>query len=199
MAVVEQVREWEQRDNETPQAYEAFKTYLELGASRSLVKTAQMFGKSETLMAEWSKPTAHGWVRRALMYDRHQARALNEAILAGKASMRQRLSQQAMNMQLRAATRIHNMTDAEIRALTPAQTVAFLRCSSEVEMKARNIPESEIDAAERDDAPTFNINFIPSRPEGMTAVRMRTGEAGYIPSERVDEFLAEFPDAVAVR
>jgi DNA-binding transcriptional regulator YiaG len=141
----------------------------------------------------------HGWVRRALLYDRHEARAINEEMMAGKAGMRRRLAQQAMNLQHRAGTRIKDMTPSEIARLTPAQVVSFLRAAAEIETKARTVSDSELGQSERDDAPTFNINFIPSRPEGMTAVRMRTGEAGYIPSERVDEFLAEFPDAVAVR
>jgi hypothetical protein len=41
---------------------------------------------------------------------------------------------------------------------------------------------------ERDDVPIFNINFIPSRPEGMVACRLTTGHAGYILRERVAEF-----------
>lgn len=91
------------------------------------------------------------------------------------------------------------MSDTEIAALTPAQSVAFFRAAATVEMAARKIPDSELDQAERDDAPTFNITFLPGRPEGMTSVRMRTGEVGYIPAERVPEFLEAYPDAVAIQ
>jgi len=133
------------------------------------------------------------------MWDRHQARLANETILLGTSAMRQRLTQQAMNMQLRAAKRIHDMTDAEIAVLTLAQAVAFFKAVAETEMKVRNIPQSEIDASERDDAPTFHITFLQGRPEGMMSVRLTTGEVGYIPSERVPEFLEAYPDAVAVQ
>jgi hypothetical protein len=195
----EVLKEWERRDNESPEAYEAFQAYLNLGPTRSLARTGQVLGKSTTLMEDWSTPNKHGWVRRALLWDRHQARLMNEVVLLGTASMRQRLTNQAMNMQLRAAKKIHDMSDQEIAALTPAQSVAFFRAAATVEMAARKIPDSELDQAERDDAPTFNITFLQGRPEGMVSVRMRTGEVGYIPAERVAEFLVEYPDAVAIQ
>jgi hypothetical protein len=51
---------------------------------------------------------------------------------------------------------------------------------------------------ERNDVPTINITFIPERPEGMVACRLATGEPGYIPRERLAEFVAAHPDAVAI-
>jgi hypothetical protein len=51
---------------------------------------------------------------------------------------------------------------------------------------------------ERDDVPTFTIQFIPLRPEGMVGCRLTTGQTGYIPRERVAEFLAAYPDSVVI-
>jgi hypothetical protein len=79
-------------------------------------------------------------------------------ILLGTAAMRQRLTNQAMRMQLRAAQKIHDRTDSEIADLTPAQSVAFFHAAATVEMAARKIPDSELDQAERDDAPTLRIS-----------------------------------------
>jgi hypothetical protein len=56
----------------------------------------------------------------------------------------------------------------------------------------------EANAVKRDDVPTFNIQFIPKRPEGMVACRLSTGQPGYILRERVAEFLAAHPDAVVI-
>lgn len=94
----EVLKEWEQRENESPEAFEAFQTYLKLGVGRTLVKVAQELGKSTPLMEDWSRPARHGWVRRALMWDRHQARIVTEGVPLGTAQMRQRLTNQAMNM-----------------------------------------------------------------------------------------------------
>jgi hypothetical protein len=152
-----------------------------------------------SLIERWSKPSMHGWVRRAQMYDRHEARVLNEEMLVGKAAMRKRLAVQAQNLQHLAYQRVQQMTPKEIAELSPAQFVALFKVGAEYEMKAREIPQEEIEAGERDNVPTIHVHFIPTRPAGYTAVRLGTGQGGYIPDGRVDEFRAKYPDAVIIR
>jgi hypothetical protein len=69
---------WEQQKKESAKAYEAFKTYLELGASRSLEMVSQKLGKSKTICDRWSR--THQWVKRALAYDQHIAAIQEKAI-----------------------------------------------------------------------------------------------------------------------
>lgn len=63
---------WERQPAESAPAYEAFRTYREMGADRSTAKVAHQLGKSKTLMDRWSR--AHAWVVRATAWDREQER-----------------------------------------------------------------------------------------------------------------------------
>ena len=68
-------QEWERQPRETPQAFEAFAIYRDLGSARSVRKVGAQLGKTETLMSRWS--SRWHWVRRARAYDEHlQAIAL---------------------------------------------------------------------------------------------------------------------------
>lgn len=188
------VRSWERLENETDQAWEAFSTYLDLGSDRSLAKTAHKLGKSTPLMEGWS--TRHGWQKRVLAYDRHAARITNERIILGTADMRQRNITLAQHVQQKAAMRILSMSDAEIKALTPAQTIAFFKAATDAEIKARMIPDSELLGADRDDAPTFVIQIMRGADEGQVGVRLPDGQAGYIAASEVERFKIDFPEAV---
>lgn len=195
----EQLQHWEQREAESSEAFAAFETYRLMGQSRSLAKTAAQLGKSVQLIEQWAAPRRHEWRKRVLAWDRHEARYINNEVLAGTAAMRQRLTSHAISMQLRAASVIQDMTPDDLRRLTPAQIVAFFKAGADVEMKARAIPVGELEADVRAAVPTFTISFIPSKPDGMVSVRLSTGEAGCIPAERVDEFLADNVGSVAIR
>ncbi len=53
---------WERQEGESSKAFEAFATYRDLGAQRSLAKVGQILGKSTALMERWSRQ--HDWVAR---------------------------------------------------------------------------------------------------------------------------------------
>lgn len=60
---------WERQPDEGDAAWEAFRTYRDMGATRSTAKVAQQLSKSKQLMDRWSG--AHAWVVRARGYDGH--------------------------------------------------------------------------------------------------------------------------------
>ena len=45
---------WERQKGETPQAFEAFSIYRDMGSSRSTAKVGRKLGKSKNLMDRWS-------------------------------------------------------------------------------------------------------------------------------------------------
>lgn len=192
----ENLKPWERQDNESDQAFEAFELYRLQGQVRSLAKAARDLGKSTTLLEGWS--TKHGWRLRVLAWDRHEARLLNEKIIIGRADMRARLINQAQNMQLKAASRVANMSEADIRALSPAQVVAFFRAAADAEVKARSIPDVEMEGAERDTAPTFVIQVLRGADTGQIGVRLPDGTAGYIAGSELERFKADYPEAVVL-
>lgn len=58
---------WTRREEETTPAYDAFRTYLNQGGSRSTANVAQELSKSKTQIDRWSGQ--HSWVERARAYD----------------------------------------------------------------------------------------------------------------------------------
>ena len=62
-------KEWERGEDETAKAYEAFRTYRDMGASRSLSLVSERIGKSMRLLKKWS--VTHGWTSRSIAYDQY--------------------------------------------------------------------------------------------------------------------------------
>jgi hypothetical protein len=62
---------FDQQPREGSKAYEAFRTYLEMGPERSLVKTAKDLGKTIRLIESWSRKW--GWQARVQAHGAHLA------------------------------------------------------------------------------------------------------------------------------
>ena len=60
---------WDRQEKETPKQYDYFKTFLDLGALRSIPKVQQKCGKSATYLEKLS--SRNNWLARADAYDRY--------------------------------------------------------------------------------------------------------------------------------
>jgi len=60
---------WDRQEKETPRQYDYFKTFLDLGALRSIPKVQQKCGKSATYLEKLS--SRNNWIARADAYDRY--------------------------------------------------------------------------------------------------------------------------------
>ncbi len=63
---------WQRQPTESAKAFNAFKTYRDMGASRSLEKVREKLARTagyDRQLQEWS--SQHGWVARAVAYDAH--------------------------------------------------------------------------------------------------------------------------------
>lgn len=69
---------FEQQPRESNKAFAAFKTYLELGAERSLATTAAKLGKSKRMMEKWSRK--FDWPARVQAHAAHLATVERQAI-----------------------------------------------------------------------------------------------------------------------
>lgn len=58
---------WTIRPGESSRSYQAFRTYMLMGTSRSVAKAAEVEGKSTTLLENWCAD--HKWVERCKAYD----------------------------------------------------------------------------------------------------------------------------------
>jgi hypothetical protein len=68
--------DWTRRPGESTQAYQAFRRYRDLGASRSVAKVAQELAKSRSLVVRWC--TKFDWVERCRLFDQDQERRERE-------------------------------------------------------------------------------------------------------------------------
>jgi hypothetical protein len=193
LAKASDIKAWERQSTDTEKAFEAFETYLRMGTARSLVKVAERCGKHPSLMERWSKRDR--WQERAVAYDRHEARIVNEQIFLGTAEMRKRMVNQALGMQARAQQRIIKMSDEEIAELKPTEILGLMRVAADMERKARDIPEDQFAFA---DMPVFQIQVIQPGGEGMVGVQLADGRVGYIARSHVDEFRNDYPDALVL-
>ena len=69
---------FEQQNRESNEAFAAFKTYLELGAQRSLATVAEKHGKSKTMIERWSR--RFDWPARVQAHAAHLALVERQAI-----------------------------------------------------------------------------------------------------------------------
>ncbi len=60
---------WEQFEGETPQAYEAFTVYRDLGAGRTYTAVAEKLRKSVSLIRRWKEKWI--WAERAAAWDKN--------------------------------------------------------------------------------------------------------------------------------
>lgn len=192
------IQPWEQQENESPEAYEAWTTYLDMGPERNIRAVALKLGKSDTLVFRWSGPQMHGWQARLRAWNRHEARVVNERVVLGKAAQREKQIKIGSNLQVQALKKLTAMSPEEISKLSVNEMVALLKAGVEFETKARAVPQSELDASERYDVPAITVEFLEGKPDNMVPVRLADGTTGYIPALNVDAFKVEYPDAVVV-
>jgi hypothetical protein len=118
------LKPWERRPGESPQAFEAFSAYLEMGADRSLRALGQKLNKSFTLMGDWSRNW--DWVERSSAYDSHMAgermKALRKEIKARYARFG-KVSDQLM------MTAIEAVKGIASNELSPQDALSFIRLS----------------------------------------------------------------------
>jgi hypothetical protein len=79
---------WTRRPNESSPAYEAFRTYMRLGLSRTLKKTAEELGKQPAVMGAWS--SKHNWRDRCAAYDTYVTTAEVDGMKSQITATRQR-------------------------------------------------------------------------------------------------------------
>ena len=112
--MAKQANIWEPLEGESSKNYEAFSIYRDMGIQRGIRKVAQELGKSETLMARWSKQ--YNWVERAAAWDAEQDRIVRQQQLEDIKKMRKQHADIAYSMLIKAARALKRLPDDEIKA-----------------------------------------------------------------------------------
>lgn len=126
---------WERTTDETPQAWEAFTAYRDLGIARSLAKVGKALGKSTTLIEGWS--VRHGWVARVEAWDAEQDRDRRAEHAESLASMTTRHVTVAQKMLDIVTKRLETLRPED---LTPHQLARLARDAVSIERMALGEP-----------------------------------------------------------
>ena len=93
---IQEPEPWERQLNESPQAFEAFAAYRDMGAARSNAKVSRLLCKSKALMDRWS--SEHDWVKRVAAWDAEKDRVARQTQLSDIKAMRERHASIAKKM-----------------------------------------------------------------------------------------------------
>jgi len=128
----DEIQPWEQQPGESTKAFEAFRTYRDMGTERSVRKVSRQLTKSETLLKRWS--SAYDWPERAHAYDRELDRQAHDAAVKELRDMTNRHIRIAMQLQQKAVQALQNI---EAEQLTPNMTLKFMKMATELEKNNR--------------------------------------------------------------
>ena len=142
---------WEQQDGEGTRAFEAFQTYRDMGAERSLVKVARKLGKSSTIVERWSR--LWDWVNRVREYDREMDRQAHEQAVKSVRKMTERHVTIAMQLQAKALKALNKLDDEDLGA---KMVLEYLMRATELERISRYLQNDEA-ANSEDEMPQIVI------------------------------------------
>ena len=125
-------KSWERQPKESPQAYEAFKLYCELGDKRSLRKVEEELNKSHALIGRWS--SAWNWKNRSRDYDNDLRRQEFAEAQRAQRKMQERQMQTAMLLQKKAVQALDKL---QIEDLTPSEILRFISEGARLERETR--------------------------------------------------------------
>lgn len=123
---------WERLEGESVKAYEAFTTYLNLGAARSQKAVSEELSKSRQLIGRWS--ATYKWVERTAAYDADiQQKAHADAVKKAR-KMSERHISIALKLQEKA---LAALAETDPKDIDPKNLLAFLREATKLERENR--------------------------------------------------------------
>lgn len=132
---------WERREGETGQAWEAFRTFRDLGDTRTLIAVATELHKSYTLIRRWC--SRHEWDKRVRAYDNELQRQELEAV-------KKRRKKDAANIYNLAShifdKGIKGLNQMDTSKMTPREILKYLETAVELQERANR---AEIESLEQ--------------------------------------------------
>jgi hypothetical protein len=116
---------WERQPGESAAAFAAFRHYLELGPTRTLIAVARQLGKNRSLIYRWGE--RHGWMTRGYVYDLTRARDEEALSRQAREEMAQRLLKDAEGLQKLSMAAIRKLVrrDPETNELMLSEEVDY--------------------------------------------------------------------------
>lgn len=152
---------WERQFNESPQAFEAFAAYRDMGAARSNAKVSRLLCKSKALMDRWS--SEHDWVKRAAAWDAEKDRVARQTQLSDIKAMRDRHAAIAKKMLDTADSALSNINPQEVSTNEIARLVEI---ASKLERISRGDVGEVIEERDGGDAVSPVQIYVPDNGRG---------------------------------
>ncbi|WP_195985365.1 hypothetical protein [Clostridium sp. D33t1_170424_F3] len=130
---------WERQPGESAKAYEAFASYRDFGAERSIQKVSQALSKSLTLIKRWS--SEWNWVERSRAWDNELAQQAKAAAVKRVRDMTGRHINIAMQLQKKA---LEALAALDLEEMSPKDIKEFIKAATELE-RANRLAEAELD------------------------------------------------------
>lgn len=132
------MEEWERQPGESSQAFEAFVTYRDMGAQRSIRSAASRLGKSHKLLERWS--ARFKWGDRAAAFDAHMDSIAVMAQEGARREMAERQAKIGMDMQELAAQSLDGLAAG---GLTVNEVVRMMETGVKIERAARGCDDAK--------------------------------------------------------
>lgn len=145
---------WERQEGESDKAYEAFTTYRDMGASRSVAKVGKKLGKTTTHLEEWC--SKFSWVDRAKAWENEQDRILRLQQIEEIRDMRKRHADLAVKMLEKALEGLRLLTPDELNAVSIGRIVEV---ASRLEQKSRGDTTDAVEMREAEEKQTSPVLF----------------------------------------
>lgn len=127
---------WERQKGESAQAFEAFSTYLEMGADRSIRAVGQKLDKSRQQIGKWS--STWNWQERVRAYDNELEKEARRKAVADRKNMVDRHIGIAMQLQKKA---LQALKDLSVEDMTPKDIKEYIKMATDLERLNRTLEE----------------------------------------------------------
>lgn len=134
---------WERQKGESEKAYEAFATYRDMGAERSITKVAQSLNKTRALIGRWSSQWS--WTERARAYDNELEKEVRAKAVKDRRAMTERHIGIAMQLQKKALEALGNLS---VEDMSPKDIKEYIKMATDLERLNRTLEEESQKASE---------------------------------------------------
>lgn len=160
---------WERQPGESNRMYSRFRTFLELGRTRTLKQAAEMLhtlGDKVTYRTLMQYAYELRWTERAEAHDRDQDRLERERLLSLRREMQSRHRKLASGLMAKA---VAALTKIKPEDLTPLDIVRMSKHAADLERAALGEPERTIAVTGHGGGPIITEDFSHYTPEERRA------------------------------
>lgn len=134
---------WERQKGESEKAFEAFSTYRDMGAERTITAVVKRLGKSRNLIDRWKD--RWDWKERVRLFDNDLEKQARDKAVKDRKAMVDRQIKIAMQVQKKALEALEQLS---VEDMSPKDIKEYIKMATELERLNRNLEEQNAKATE---------------------------------------------------